>query len=81
MKKRSLIARLLLALLAAALIYGIHYCWISFPIITGYGAKTLCSAVFVAGRDEQPVTKEDLGFFPIRLGHYSIDYHDSTTPR
>lgn len=78
MKKKPLLRSLLLALLTAGIVYGIYYCWISFPIITGYGAKTLCSAIFVAGRDEQQVRNEDLGFFPISLGHYVIDRKDSS---
>lgn len=78
MKKRSLIRRPLLVLLVLLIAYGIYYCWISFPIITGYGTKTLCSAVFVAGRDEQQVRHEDLAFLPISLGHYTIDYKDSS---
>ena len=78
MKKKPLIRSLLLLLLTAGILYGIYYCWVSFPIITGYGAKTLCSAIFVAGRDEQQVRTEDLGFFPISLGHYVIDRNDSS---
>lgn len=78
MKRKHLIRSLLLALLTAGIVYGIYYCWVSFPIITGYGAKTLCSAIFVAGRDEQQVRSEDLGFFPISLGHYVVDRKESS---
>jgi CubicO group peptidase (beta-lactamase class C family) len=78
MKMKRPVRTLLISLLTVGIVYGIHYCWVSFPIITGYGAKVLCSGIFVAGRDEQRVRNEDLGFFPIYLGHYVIDRKDSS---
>jgi len=58
--------------------YGIYYCWVSFPIISGYGAKVLCSSVFVAGRAEAQIRKEDIASFPLNLGSYTVDYKDSS---
>src|SRR5258708_5124657 len=58
--------------------YGVYYFWVSFPIISGYGAKVLCSSVFVAGRTEQQVRKEDIASFPLNLGHFTVDYKDSS---
>ena len=69
---------LALVILVLGLGYGIRYCWVSFPIISGYGAKVLCSAVFVSGREEQQVRKEDLGSFPLSLGHFRVNYADSS---
>lgn len=80
-KVRTIIKRflqLLLLLLLAGLGYGIHYCWVSFPIISGYGAKNLCSAIFVAHRDAQQVKAQELHFFPMTLGHFEINYADSS---
>lgn len=74
--KRILWSLLVVVLLALG--YGIYYCWVSFPIISGYGAKNLCSAVFVAGRSEQQVKEQDLGFFPITLGSFKVNYTDSS---
>src|SRR5258708_17765277 len=65
-------------ILASAVGYGVYYCWVSFPIISGYGAKVLCSSVFVAGRTEQQVRKEDIASFPLNLGHFTVDYKDSS---
>ena len=76
-KKKKLLS-LVIGILLLLLGYGIHYCWVSFPIITGYGAKVLCSSVFVSGRDEQQVLKEELGSFPLSLGHFSVDLSDSS---
>ncbi|MBN9295893.1 MAG: serine hydrolase [Filimonas sp.] len=82
MKKRtSILRRILYIVLFIVLVglgYGIAYCWRSFPIISGYGAKVLCSGVFVAGRDEQQVRTQDIGFFPISLGSFKVDYKDSS---
>jgi len=50
----------------------------SLPIISGYGAKVLCSGVFVAGRDPGQVIKNDLSGFPINLGTYTVDRADSS---
>ncbi|HWK04862.1 MAG TPA: serine hydrolase [Puia sp.] len=69
---------LALVILVSSIGYGVYYCWVSFPIISGYGAKVLCSSVFVAGRAEQQVRKEDIASFPLSLGHYTIDYKDSS---
>jgi hypothetical protein len=50
----------------------------SLPIISGYGAKALCSGVFVAGRNPEQVIKNDLSGFPLNLGTYTVDRADSS---
>src|SRR5579863_3353760 len=50
----------------------------SLPIISGYGAKVLCSGVFVAGRNPEQVIKDDLSGFPLNLGTYTVDRGDSS---
>src|SRR5882757_4216568 len=76
--KRRVFRRLALGIFASMIGYGVYYCWVSFPIISGYGAKVLCSAVFVSGRSEQEVRREDLASFPLTLAHYTVDYRDSS---
>ena len=76
--KKRVFWRAAMGVLTALLIYGVYYCWVSFPIISAYGAKVLCSAVFVSGRNEQQVKQEDLAFFPLAFGRYTIDYTDSS---
>jgi CubicO group peptidase (beta-lactamase class C family) len=78
MKVKKIIVRSLLILLIAATGCLIYYAWISFPIMTGYGSKVLCSAVFVAGRNEHQVSDEDLSTYMMKLGHFEVNYADSS---
>ena len=60
MKKKTIL-RIVLAVLAAALLGGCLYLNSLLPIITGYAAKNLASDVFVSGRE--PADVEDEGPF------------------
>jgi CubicO group peptidase (beta-lactamase class C family) len=70
--------RVLLLVFVLGLSYGIFYAWRALPIITGYGAKNICSCVMVAGRNPDDVLKNELGGFPIRLGTFEVSYSDSS---
>lgn len=65
-------------LLLTGLGAGAVFLWETFPLISGYGAKVMCSAVFVAGRDPGIVSREDLGHFPFNLGRYEVSRKDSS---
>jgi hypothetical protein len=78
MSPKKFIKWVTLFVVIAALSYGIQYAWVSFPIISGYGAKNLCSCVFVAGRSEKNVKEQELGDFPLSIGTYKINYQDSS---
>lgn len=75
---RKIVVRSFLFILLAALAFGIFYAWRAFPIISGYGAKNLCSCVFLSGRDPQDVIKNELGFSPMSLATFSINMQDSS---
>jgi CubicO group peptidase (beta-lactamase class C family) len=75
---KKLIKRIILATLLLAVGYGVYYCWISFPIISGYSAKNACSCAFIQGRDKSSINKEELSSFPLSMGNISIDYKDSS---
>ena len=60
MAKRKIIRRTLLLLLLLALGFAFWYGWQAAPIISGYGAKNMASAVFVQHRKPDDVLKEDL---------------------
>ena len=48
------------------------------PIITGYAAKNLASAVFVSGREAKDVEEIDLNFSLIRYTSNTVDYENKT---
>ena len=66
--------RVTLAVLAVALLGGCIYLNSLMPIITGYAAKNLASAVFVSGREPSDVEALDLHFSFIRFTHNQVDY-------
>jgi CubicO group peptidase (beta-lactamase class C family) len=63
-----------LTLLAAIMLGVAIYINSLLPIITGYAAKNLCSAVFVSGREAKDVENMDLNFSFIKFTRNSIDY-------
>src|ERR1700749_4069769 len=75
---KKIIVRTLLTLLIAALGLLIYYCWISFPLMAGYGAKVMCSAVFNGGRNEQQVREQDLSSYMMKIADFHVDYNDSS---
>lgn len=71
--KRVLLVFVLL--LVAGIVYVAYH---AFPIISGYGAKNLCSCTFLAGRETEDIISNELGFFPVKLGSFSVDMNDSS---
>lgn len=65
-------------MLIAAIIGGCIYLNSLMPIITGYAAKNLASAVFVSGRDAKEVEALDLKFSFIRFNRNKVDYENKT---
>lgn len=68
--------RIVGALLLLAVIGGCIYLDTLMPIITGYGAKNMASAVFVSGRDAATVKDLDLNFSFIKFDKFRIDYEN-----
>ena len=75
---KKIIVRSLGILLIAAIGVLIYYCWISFPLMAGYGAKVMCSAVFDGGRNEQQVRDQDLSSYMMRMADFHVNYIDSS---
>src|SRR5437763_16270317 len=75
---RKIIYRSLLAVLLVMIISAFFYGWRSFPLISGFGAKDLCSCMFVTGRTESDVKKEELGEFPFTLGRNDVNLKDTS---
>ena len=53
--------------------YGIYYIGLMMQVLTGFGAKQLCSCVFVSHRTEASVLADDLNRFPYSLATYEIN--------
>ncbi len=70
--------RTLLVVFLLVIGYAFQYGWRAFPIISGYGAKDICSCVLLAGRTPQDVLANELNSFPLRLGSFSINFTDSS---
>lgn len=68
----------ILTILVLGLAYGIYYINSLLPIITGYPAKYLCSAVFVSGREQAEVEAMDLNFSFIKYTQNTVDFTDSS---
>lgn len=78
MRYRKIVVRIFLLLLLIVLAGACWYAWLAFPIISGFGAKNLCSAVFLQHRQAGTVIKEELGDFPLSLGSYTVNDMDSS---
>jgi CubicO group peptidase (beta-lactamase class C family) len=75
---KRFILRLMLIVILIALSWGIRYAWVSFPIISGYNAKQMCTCVFVSGRDPKDIDTSDLGAFPLSIATNKVNYKDSS---
>jgi CubicO group peptidase (beta-lactamase class C family) len=79
-KTRKRILYGVLSLIGATIFGAAIYLNTLLPIITGYAAKNLCSAIFVSGRNQNDVEVVDLNFSFIRYTHNIVDYdHKSVT--
>ena len=76
--KANRIIRATAAVVIAAAIGGCIYLNGLMPIITGYAAKNMASAVFISGRDPVEVKALDLDFFPVKLSAVKVDYEKKT---
>ena len=79
--KRTSVKRILWSVLVILIIgvgYGLYYINSLLPIITGYPAKYLCSAVFVSSREQAEVEAMDLHFSFIKYTKNKVDFQDSS---
>jgi CubicO group peptidase (beta-lactamase class C family) len=75
---RKPLLRIIAILLLIVLGFGISYAWRAFPIISGYVAKNMASAVFVQQRDPVAVAREDIAGFPFSLASWQVNREDSS---
>lgn len=61
------------------LVGGFIYFILNFgPIISGFGAKGVCSCAFVGNGDVQNAIDNELGAFPLSLGTFKVNLDDSS---
>jgi len=72
MRKRILI--IVSVILIFAIGGGLYYIHLITPIVTGYAAKNLASAIFVGNRTRESVENTDLNFSFIKFNKNTIDY-------
>lgn len=79
-KNRTLkrVLQTIVVILLAGLAYGVYYINSLLPIITGYPAKYLCSAVFVSERNQAEVEALDLNFSFIKYTRNEVNLADSS---
>ncbi|WP_205508607.1 serine hydrolase domain-containing protein [Longitalea arenae] len=78
MRLQKMILRVLCLMLLLLLALGIWYAWRALPIISGFGAKNMASAVYLQHRDPASVLREELAFFPVSLGSFTVNKEDSS---
>ena len=78
MRYKKKLLRLLLVVILLGVTWIIHYAWISFPIISGFNAKQMCTCMFVSGRDQKDIDTTDLGEFPLSIATNKINLKDSS---
>lgn len=72
------IGKIILAIVLLAIIGGAIYINALMPVITGYAAKNLASAVFISGRTQESMENENLNFSFIKLTNNTVDFENKT---
>jgi hypothetical protein len=75
---KKIIRRSLLILTSIAIIWTVHYAWISFPIISGFDAKQVCTCFFVSNRSKEDIDTSEMADYPLSLANYTINIQDSS---
>ena len=75
---RKKIISFVLALLVTLILGACLYLNSLLPIITGYAAKNLCSAIFVSSRAKEDVEAVDLHFSFIKYTRNKVDYNEKS---
>lgn len=58
--------------------YFTQYAWRALPIISGFGAKAMCTCVFLNGRAAEDVKQQELGAGLQSLGSFQVNTTDSS---
>ena len=75
---KKIIIRSLLVIVLIALAWVVHYAWVSFPIISGFDAKQVCTCIFVSKRTKESIDTAEMSQYPFSLAKYEINMQDSS---
>jgi CubicO group peptidase (beta-lactamase class C family) len=76
---RKIFKRTVLILVSVLLVAVTVYTCTYVPVVTGFSAKTMCSGIFVSGRNAVDIERNDLNSFPcFHVPKYVINYKDSS---
>lgn len=78
MKFKKIAGKFLSLICLIALTYICWYLYLSVPVISAYGAKTLCSGIYLQHRTKAEFERNDLSDFPFNLGTYTVNEKDSS---
>lgn len=75
---KKIIRRIAFLLLIGLLVFITRYIYLAATIVSAYGAKTACSAVYLQHRKIQTVIEEALSDFPFSVATYTLHEQDSS---
>lgn len=78
MKPKKFLKRLVISLLGLIIVLFVVAAYTAFPIVSGFGAKNLCSNAFLSNRTADDVLQNELGAFPLSIGSFKLNYDDSS---
>ncbi len=78
MRRFKKILTVFLILLLVILAGGFWYAWHAFPAVSGYGAKDMCSAIYLQHRNPSDITKDYQDEFPLSIGEFTWNQKDSS---
>lgn len=70
--------RIACLLLIVVFFFITRYLYLAMPIISAFGAKVICSAVYLQQRKIQTVIDEELSGFPFSIATYTLNARDSS---
>ena len=78
MTVRNWIKKIFSVVFVFLVFFAIYYVNQALPILSGYGAKNLCSCVMLGNRAPDHVLANELGTFPLSLGKFEVNWQDSS---
>lgn len=78
MPGKKIIRRIAFLLLIGLLVFITRYIYLAATIVSAYGAKTACSAVYLQHRKIQTVIAEELSGFPFSVATYTLHEQDAS---